>query len=239
MQTNLNSNSTQNNVHMIMRDTDTLDHEFKEIRLQRKIVQNLSKYLTHTKQKIHNLLSYENTKNMNDKDISEYFSSKSNAEKSHIKFMISVSSNFSKNDIVNKAIFEEVRNITEINERIEFSFGLALEKENFLLGFPSLHDVLILSDEWVEYSEAGGLNGAKEGVFMNEQHKARYERGKAIKYNEVLLSQEEATDFIITMFNLAKENFENPQDSIFEEEYKDAFQRYGRIYKRYLQFLLS
>jgi hypothetical protein len=176
---------------------------------------------------------------MSPKDVDKYFHELSISEKRHINFMIRISNNFSKNDNVNEAIFEEARFITDINDKVEFSLGLALEKENFLLGVPALHDVLILSDEWISYTESGGKNGAKDGVFMNAQHKARYNSNKKIKYNEVLLSQEEATDFIITMVNLSRDIHSKSKGSEFEFEYEDAYERYNHMYEIYIGLLLT
>ncbi len=184
-------------------------------------------------------LTYENTKDMTLSDVKKYFPDVIEEEISHINFMIKISTNFSKNVLVNKAIFEEAKFIFDIHDRIEFSLGLALEKQNFLLEVPALHDVLVKSDEWIAYEKRGGKNATANGIFMNKQHKARYEFGKTIKYNETLLSQEEATDFLITMINLAKENFEKAKGSELEDDYKVALDRYSRLYETYIELLLT
>lgn len=245
MENNLKTNNHSNYAHVIMNKikseescsgVDCNEMEFFE-------QNNDSFKYIHLKQKpikkAFNILSYENTKNMTAVDIEKYFPNKTANEKSHIRFMITISNNFSKNDIVNKAIFEEVRYISDINDRIEFSFGLALEKENFILGVPALHDVLVISQEWTAYKKEGGTNGAKQGVFMNEQHKARYEHGRTIRYNESPLSQEEATDFLITMLNLAKDNYKASKGSEYEDDYKVALDRYSCLYGSYIECLVT
>ena len=191
------------------------------------------------KKRSFHVLTYENTKNMTPKDVDKYFPDVIKEETSHINFMINISNNFSKNDMVNKAIFEETKFIFDINEQIEFSLGLFLEKENFLLGVPALHDVLIMSNEWKDYEKSGTKKGTSDGVFMNEQHKARYKSGKTIKYNEILLTQEQATDFLITMTNLSKKNYNKAKGSVLEYDYKVAFERYNRIYETYIELLLT
>lgn len=245
MQTEINTSNYTNYAQIIMSEIKSMDSSsdttLKELELQSQVVDIIAniQLKKEPRKKVINLLTYENTKNMSTLDVDKYFSKKSEEEKSHIKFMITISNNFSKNDIANKAIFEEVRYMIDVNERIDFSLGLALEKENFILGAPALHDVLVLSDEWIAYNDAGGENGAKKGIFMNEQHKARYEYGKTIKYNEKLLSQEEATDFLIMMLNIAKDNYKEAKGSELVDEHKDALDRYNRLYKTYKNELIK
>jgi hypothetical protein len=239
MRTQLKSTGSTNYAQLVMHEIismdNKLDDEFKDTEQQNIIIDGFLNQKLQRKQKerVPYLLTYENTKNMSEEDVYKCFSKKTTEEKNHITFMITVSNNFSKNDFANNAIFEEARIITDFYERIEFSLGLALEKENFLLGVPGLHDVMIMSDEWIKFKNAGGENGASQGIFMNEQHKARYKHGKTIKYNETLLSHEEATDFLITMLSLAKENLEDAKGSVFEKKYETAVDRYSDIYETY------
>lgn len=245
METKLNTNDYSNYAHVVMNEIKSENSsyvlDFNEMNFFEQ--NNDALIYLHLQQKpmkkAFNILSYENTKNMTASDVENYFPNKTATEKSHIRFMITISNNFSKNDIVNKAIFEEVRLISNLNDRIEYSFGLALEKENFILGVPALHDVLVVSKEWLAYRKAGGTNGAKQGVFMNKQHRARYEQNKTIKYNAVPLSQEEATDFLITMLNLAKDNYKASMRSEYENDYKVALDRYSCLYASYIKLLVA
>jgi len=244
MQTQLKTNHHTSYASKVLNEilkSSSNDIDFEESNSYVEIIENFSSNQIHnnTRYKSYHVLSYENTKNMTAQDVSKYFPNAIEEEKSHIRFMINISNNFSKNDMVNKAVFEEIRFMTDINERIEFSLGLALEKENFFLKVPALHDVLLISDEWTVYTNNGGQNGAASGIFMNEQHEARYKHNKAIKYKKMSFSQDEATDFLITMKNLAKESYEKSMDEEFEEDYKLASQRYDRLYESYLGFLMD
>jgi len=244
MQTQYKMNNNTNYANLVMKEIIDMDDNYevqiKESQLQKKVIDSLNlQGLKNPEFKVHGLISYENTKNMKHEDVKKYFSKNSFKEQSHINFMIKVSNHFSRNDLVNKVIFEELRVMDDINERIEYSLGLALEKENFLLGFPALHDVLILSDEWIKYKKNGGEKGAKEGVFMNIQHQARFEQKNRLNYSQTLLSQGEATDFLIEMLNIAKENHEESKGTVLEDDYKEAVVRYTRMYQRYLKYLLS
>jgi len=237
---NNNTNYASHVLNEIAHMDDTYEVQIKEAQLQKTVIDSLNILgLKNRKFKIPNLLSYENTKEMSQEDVKNYFSQSTFAQKRHINLMIRVSNHFSKNELINKVIFEELRLMGNLSERVEYSLGLTLEKENFLLGFPALHDVLILSPEWIHYEKNGGENGAKEGVFMNQQHQARYEQKDSSGYKQSLLSQNEASDFLIVMFNLAKEKYEESKGSVVEDDYKSALIRYTRMYQRYLSYLMN
>ncbi|NQY93474.1 MAG: hypothetical protein HRT43_04845 [Campylobacteraceae bacterium] len=219
---------------------DTYELQIQEAQLQKNFIDSLNILgLKNREFKIPNLLSYENTKEMSQDDVKKYFPQSTFAQRRHINFMIRVSNHFSKNDLINKVIFEELRVMNDLSVRIEYSLGLVLEKENFLLGFPALHDVLIFSDEWIHYKKDGLEKGAKEGVFMNKQHQARYEQKDKPNYKQILLSHSEATEFLIEMFNLSKEKYEDSKGTVVEDDYKAALIRYTRMYQRYLRYLLK
>ena len=243
MNTEYKTNNYTNYAHFVMNEIKFENSSYDELKVVESYghgIDSFTNFQLQRKPKIkaYHELTYENTKDMTPNDVRKYFPDVIEEEISHINFMIKISNNFSKNTLANKAIFEEAKFIFDINDRVEFSLGLALEKENFLLEVPALHDVLIKSKEWIAYEKSGGKNATADGIFMNEQHEARYYYGKRIKYNETLFTQEEATDFLITMINLAKENYESSIDSEFKDDYKIALDRYSRLYETYIEFLL-
>ncbi len=240
MQYQSKMNNNTNYASLVLNEISNMDDSIQEAQVQKRVIDSLNILgLKNRKFKIPNLLSYENTKDMTQEDVKKYFSQSSFAQKRHINLMIRVSNHFSKNELINKVIFEELRLIDDLSKRIEYSLGLMLEKENFLLGFPALHDVLILSPEWIHYEKKGGINGAQEGVFMNKQHQARFEQKNTLNYKDTLLSQSEATDFLIEMFNIAKEKYQDSCGTVLEDDYKEALIRYTRMYQRYLTYLLN
>jgi len=240
MQYQSKMNNNTNYASHVLNEISIMDDSIQEAQVQKSVIDSLNILgLKNRKFKIPNFLSYENTKDMTQEDVKNYFSQSTFAQKRHINLMIRVSNHFSKNELINKVIFEELRLMDDLSKRIEYSLGLMLEKENFLLGFPALHDVLILSPEWIHYEKNGGVNGAQEGVFMNKQHQARYEKKNTLNFKDTLLSQSEATDFLIEMFNISKEKYEESKGTVLEDDYKDALIRYTRMYQRYLTYLLN
>ena len=190
------------------------------------------------KERFHNVYTYENTKGMSNEDVDKYFSSKSEEERSQIKFSISISNNFSEDDIANEAIFEEAKTKFSLKDRQQFSIELALETQNFSLGTPTINNVLRVSPEFWDAIGSGIANPRELGIFMNAADKALYESGqRGINYNETKFSSSEAADYISTMFNLAKQRMEESAGSPVYDDYKQAFERYERIYNSYTEKL--
>ncbi|RXJ76998.1 hypothetical protein CRV03_06965 [Arcobacter sp. F155] len=190
------------------------------------------------KERLHNVYTYENTKGMSNEDVDKYFSSKSEEERSQIKFSINISNNFSEDNIANEAIFEEAKTKLSLKDRQQFSIELALETQNFSLGTPTINNVLRVSPEFWDAIGSGIANPRELGIFINAADKALYESGqRGINYNETKFSSSEATDYISTMFNLAKQRMEESKGSPVYDDYKTAFERYERIYNTYTEKL--
>ena len=185
-------------------------------------------------ERLHEVLTYANTKGMSYDDVDEYFSERTEEERSHIKFLITVSNNFSEDDTANEAIFMEANSKTTLRERQDFSAQLALESSDFSLGAPTLSDVLRVSDAWLAANKSGMTNLQEKGIFMNAADKARYENGsKYVSYNETKLSSEEASDFLSTMLNLAQQRMDEARGTAVYDDYKEAYERYNRMNDTY------
>lgn len=169
--------------------------------------------------KLFNVVTYENTKGMTDEDVEKYFPNKSEDEKMLIRAMIDISNNFSENDMVNEVIFEEAKLKHTKAEMLEYSIGLLHEKDNFQLGVPSVHDAIKVSD-------------------LKMQQEAAFNNGNRLNFSNSKLTEQEALDFIRTMFNLSKINLDESRGTVVEENYQKAFERYGRL-NEILQKLLN
>ena len=185
-------------------------------------------------ERYHEVLTYANTKGMSYDDVDEYFSERTEEERSQIKFMIGVSNNFSEDDIANEAIFQEAKSKVSMQSRHEFSIQMAKETMDYSLGAPNLSDVLVVSDEYIAANKAGLTNLNEKGIFMNAADKARYESGvRGSSYNDTLFSSEEAGDFLSTMTQLAKDKMEQSAGTQVYKDYKEAYERYSRMNDTY------
>ena len=190
-------------------------------------------------ERFHEVLTYENTKGMTNEEVDKYFSERSEEERSHIKFMIGVSNNFSEDDIANEAIFIEAKSKVSLKSRQEFSIQMAKETMDYSLGTPNLSDVLRVSSEYVQAKRAGIENPEKQGIFMNAADKALYESGLngKVGYNDTLLTSQEASDFLSKMLNLAQQRMDEARGTALFNDYKEAFERYQRMNDNYNSLL--
>ncbi len=185
-------------------------------------------------QRFYGVLTYANTKGMTDKEVDKYFSEKTKEERSQIKFMISVSNNFSEDDTANEAIFMEARSKTTLKDRQEFSIQLATETMDFSMGTPTLNGPIEISAEYYAAKLAGVDNPQALGIFMNAAEQARYESGNFVgNYNETKFTSQEAGNFLSTMLKLAKDKMDQSRGTQVYEDYKESFERYQRINDNY------
>jgi len=185
-------------------------------------------------ERLHEVLTYANTKGMSYDDVDEYFSERTEEERSQIKFMVKVSNNFSEDDAANEAIFTEAKSKVSMQSRHEFSIQMAVETMDYSLGAPTLNNVLRVSDEWLAAKQAGMTNLQEKGIFMNAADKARYESGvRGSSYNDTLFSSEEASDFLSTMLNLAQQRMDEARGTAVYDDYKEAYERYSRMNDTY------
>jgi len=183
-------------------------------------------------ERFYNVYTYENTKGMSSDDIDEYFQDKTEEERNQIKFTVNISNNFSEDDLANEAIFDEAKGKISLKSRQEFSIQMAMETDNFLLGTPTLSDVLTISDAYLNAIQSGIQNPEAQGIYMNESSKARYESGNFL-IKAVTFTSEEATDFLSTMTQLAKDKMEESEGSQIYDDYKEAYERYSRMNDTY------
>ena len=170
------------------------------------------------KERIYNLVTYENTKGMSDEDVEKYFPNKSDNEKMLIRAMIDITENFSDNDMLNEAIFEEAKLKQTKDDMLEYSIQLLHEKDNFQLGVPSVANAIRVSD-------------------LNMQYEVAYNNGNPLNFSNINLTNEEAKEYIVTMFNLSKQRMEESAGTAVYDDYKQAFERYERIYNSYTEKL--
>jgi len=189
-------------------------------------------------QRYHEVFTYANTKGMTDDDIDVYFSERSEEERGQIKGIVRMANNFSENDAANEAVFNEFKKYPDdLGAGSMKGINFILEKENYLLGHPTLANVLVVSDEYLAAIKSGLENPAAQGIFMNAAHKARYESGdNNISFN-TKFTEEQADDFLATMTQLAKDKMDEARGTAVFGDYKEAYERYKRMNDNYNSLL--
>ena len=215
---------------------DEMNHNISTNRTQSTSIVNTNS--EDTKERFHEVYTYENTKGMSEDDIDTYFSNKTEEQRGQIKAVVRMANNFSENDAANEAVFNEFKNHPQdMGVGSMKSMNFFMEKDNYLLGHPTLANVLVVSSEYVAAKQAGVDNPEAQGIFMNAAHKARYESGNnTISFNTKFTSKQ-ADDFLETMTKLAKDKMDQARGTQVFDDYKEAYERYDRMNSDYNNIL--
>jgi hypothetical protein len=169
---------------------------------------------------------------MSNDEVDKYFSERSEEERGQIKSLIYISSNFSEDDSANEAVFNEFKNANLDSSKSLISTNFFAEKSNFVNGTASLSNTIEVSHEYHMAQLAGVTNAYELGIFMNAADKARYESGNYMIIDTKFTSSE-ATDFLSTMTQLAKDKMDEARGTAVFDDYKEAFERYSRMNDNY------
>jgi len=184
-------------------------------------------------ERYYNVYTYANTKGMTSDDIDEYFQDKTEEERNHIKSVVATANSFSEDDLANEAVFNEFKNYTNVGNGKELiSTNFFTEKSNFSKGLIGLSNTFEISGQYLAAKQAGIQNPQAQGIYMNEADKARHESGD-FSIIGVTFTSEEATDFLSTMTQLAKDKMEQSAGTQVYDDYKEAYERYSRMNDNY------
>ena len=184
-------------------------------------------------ERYHEVFTYANTKGMTSDDVDEYFSERTEEERTRIKQVVQIANDFSEDDAANEAVFNEVKNnIPKLGVKSLFTGNFYMEKSNYALGAPTLSNVLVVSDERIAAIQSGMSNPQEHGIFMNATDEARYESGQT-SFGNVKFTSEQASDFLSTMTQLAKDKMDQARGTAVFNDYKEAYERYSRMNDNY------